>query len=83
MSARPKEAASALADARRALVRGRLPFRLENDRGARFDWSQLGLTIAQRDRAVDELVSAGLARLVPGRHGITVEPVREGASDEP
>jgi hypothetical protein len=66
---------SALTDARREVVRRRLPFRLENDKAARFDWSELGLTLAQRDRAVEELVAAGEARVKPTSWGVEVEAV--------
>ena len=70
---------SALADARREVVRQHLPFRLENDRSARFDWSERGLALAQRDWAVEELVAAGQARLKPTQFGVEVEAVTEEA----
>ncbi len=65
---------SVLAEARRDLVRRNLPVRLNHDRGERMFWAAHGMTLAQRDRAVEELVTAGAAKLKTTRFGIEVEP---------
>jgi hypothetical protein len=73
--ARPKNGAGALTEARREVVRRCLPFRLEHDRHDRTQWGGLGLTLAQRDRAVEELVAAKEATIHATGSGIIVRAV--------
>jgi hypothetical protein len=65
----------ALAEARREVVRRCLPFDLDHDQFARAEWGDRGLTLAQRDHAVDELVAADEAVIDASRFGITVKAV--------
>jgi hypothetical protein len=64
-----------LAEAHREVVRRCLPFRLEHDRHDRTQWGGLGLTLAQRDRAVEELVAAKEATIHATGSGIIVRAV--------
>ncbi len=74
-----KSNGGALAEARRKVVRRCLPFDLDHDQLARAQWGDRGLTLAQRDHAVDELVAADEAQLNASEFGITVEHVLERA----
>jgi hypothetical protein len=66
----------ALAEARRQVVRQCLPFDLDHGRGARFDWGNRGLTLAQRDRAVEELVAVGEVVIDASCYGISAWAAR-------
>jgi hypothetical protein len=64
-----------LADARAVLVLDRLVHYGRLRLGAHQDklfWQEIGLTLKQRDRAIDALVSHGAAHLVPEETGIVV-----------
>ena len=67
-----------LAEARRSVVRQCLPLELERDRAAHVLWADRGLTLAQRDRAIEELIATGAVRLDATRFGIRAEVVAEG-----
>lgn len=62
-----------LAAARRRVVLGRLPCTAGRDPLARAEWAAAGLTLAQRDRALDELVELGLATVTATDCGIRAE----------
>ena len=66
---------------RRLVKQGALPepIRLSRLPADRRRWAELGLSLAARDRAVDRLVVAGVARLAPSRRGIRVVAVPGGA----
>ncbi len=58
-----KLGAERLAAARREVVRGCIPFVLGCDAVSRATWCARGLSLAMRDRAVEQLVEAGEAEL--------------------
>jgi hypothetical protein len=55
------------------MVEAQLPFDIGCDAGARGWWGDLGLTLADRGRALDLLVEEGRARLVVQKYSIRAE----------
>jgi hypothetical protein len=77
-AARARSRSGALAEARLDALRNELAasggrLLLRADRKARWHWNERGLSLAQRDRAVEELVALGEARVKPTPYGVAVE----------